>query len=154
MFKLTIEGNTIEEIFDKVEALRNTKLSASTQNHPIPVQPNINPAPPTDRATFEPPIAAPAVPAATPTPQTQDAAIPTTVPNAANPAPVTPVVPTGAPVYTLDQLARAGAALAQAGKMNEALALLAKYGIQTVSQLKPEQYGAFATELRALRAQV
>ena len=148
MFKLTIEGNTIEEIFDKLEALRNTKLSTSTQNHPIPV---INPAPPTDPATFEPPIV---VPAASPAPQTQDAAIPTTVPNTANPAPVTPVVPTGAHVYTLDQLARAGAALAQAGKMNEALALLAKYGIQTVSQLKPEQYGAFATELRALGAQV
>ena len=154
MFKLTIEGNSIEEIFDKLEVLRNTKLSASTHNNeanPIPVQPNINPAPPTDTATFEPSIV---VPAASPAPQTQDVAIPTTVPNTANPAPVTPVVPTGAPVYTLDQLARAGAALAQAGKMNEALALLAKYGIQTVSQLKPEQYGAFATELRALGAQV
>jgi hypothetical protein len=62
--------------------------------------------------------------------------------------------PTTAPTYTLDQLARAGATLAQAGKMEQALALLNKYGIQTVNQLKPEQYGAFATELRALGAQV
>jgi anaerobic glycerol-3-phosphate dehydrogenase len=38
--------------------------------------------------------------------------------------------------------------------MNEALAVLAKYGVQTVNQLQPEQYGAFATELRALGAQV
>ena len=60
----------------------------------------------------------------------------------------------GAPTYTLDALARAGATLAQSGKMQEALALLARYGVQTVNQLKPEQYGAFATELRALGAQI
>jgi hypothetical protein len=59
-----------------------------------------------------------------------------------------------APTYTLDQLAKAGAALASSGKMEDALALLAKYGVQTVNQLAPEQYGAFATELRALGAQV
>lgn len=63
-------------------------------------------------------------------------------------------MPTAAPTYTLDALARAGAALAQAGKMNEALAVLAKYGVQSVNQLKPEQYGAFAVELRALGAQI
>ena len=34
------------------------------------------------------------------------------------------------------------------------LALLAKYGVQAVTQLKPEQYGAFATELRGLGAQI
>jgi hypothetical protein len=62
--------------------------------------------------------------------------------------------PAAAPTYTIDALAKAGAALAQSGKMNEALALLARYGVQTVNQLKPEHYGAFATELRALGAQV
>jgi hypothetical protein len=51
-------------------------------------------------------------------------------------------------------LANAGATLGQAGKMNEALALLARYGIQSVHGLKPEQYGAFAMELRALGAQI
>ena len=61
---------------------------------------------------------------------------------------------TAAPTYALDALARAGAVLAQSGKMEQALALLAKYGVQTVNQLKPEQYGAFATELRALGAQL
>lgn len=69
-------------------------------------------------------------------------------------APVNPVPIAAAPSYTLDALARAGAVLAQSGKMEQALALLAKYGIQTVNQLKPEQYGAFATELRALGAQI
>ena len=75
--------------------------------------------------------------------------------NPINPVnPVNPVPMTAAPTYTLDALARAGAVLAQSGKMEQALALLAKYNVQTVNQLKPEQYGAFATELRALGAQL
>ena len=32
--------------------------------------------------------------------------------------------------------------------------LLGRYGVQAVTQLQPEQYGAFATELRALGAQI
>jgi hypothetical protein len=49
-------------------------------------------------------------------------------------------------------LANAGAMLVQSNKMSEALALLARYGVQSVNGLKPEQYGPFATELRALGA--
>jgi hypothetical protein len=73
---------------------------------------------------------------------------------AAVPAPVAPVVPTAAPAYTFDQLADAGAKLAQTGKMNEARALLDKYNVPTISLLDPNQYGAFATDLRALGAQL
>lgn len=93
-------------------------------------------------ANTAPAPVAPPVPAAAPAPV------------ATAPAAVPAAVPTAAPTYTLDALARAGAALAQAGKMNEALAVLAKYGVQSVNQLKPEQYGAFAAELRALGAQI
>ena len=71
------------------------------------------------------------------------------------PAPAAPVVPVGgAPTYTLDQIAKAGASLVDAGKMEPLLALLGRYGVQAVTQLAPEQYGAFATELRALGAQI
>lgn len=69
-------------------------------------------------------------------------------------APATPAVPVTAPTYTLDQIARAGAALVDAGKMDQLLALLGKYGVAAVTQLAPEQYGSFATELRALGAQI
>lgn len=68
------------------------------------------------------------------------------------PAPTVPV--TGAPTYTLDQISRAGASLVDAGKMQQLLELLGRYGVQAVTQLQPEQYGAFATELRALGAQI
>ena len=71
------------------------------------------------------------------------------------PAPAAPAVPvTAASTYTLDQIAKAGASLVDAGKMEPLLALLSRYGVQAVTQLAPEHYGAFATELRALGAQI
>ncbi len=45
---------------------------------------------------------------------------------------------TTAPAYTLDQISKAGASLVDAGKMEQLLALLAKYGVQAVTQLQPE----------------
>ena len=100
---------------------------------PAPVNPTQTPAP-----TMAAPVAAPVAPAQT---------VPPT-----NPAPAVPV--TTAPTYTLDQIAKAGASLVDAGKMEQLLALLAKYGVQAVTQLQPDQYGVFATELRTLGAQL
>lgn len=94
---------------------------------------------------------APVAPVATPTPAPAPAAPAQTV-APTNPAPTVPV--TTAPTYTLDQIAKAGASLVDAGKMEQLLALLAKYGVQAVTQLQPDQYGVFATELRTLGAQL
>lgn len=70
-------------------------------------------------------------------------------------APATAAVPVSAPpAYTLDQIAKAGASLVDAGKMDQLLALLAKHGVAAVTQIQPDQYGIFATELRALGAQI
>ena len=66
--------------------------------------------------------------------------------------PTTPVAE--APAYTLDQISRAGVSLVDAGKMQQLLELLGRYGVQAITQLQPEQYGAFATELRGLGAQI
>lgn len=90
------------------------------------------------------PVAAPVAPTA-PVPTEQPAA-----PVAQAPA----AVPVTAPTYTLDQIARAGASLVDAGKMEHLLALLARYGVAAVTQLQPDQFGVFATELRALGAQI
>ena len=90
-------------------------------------------------------------PVATPTSAPAPAAPAQTV-APTNPAPTVPV--TTAPTYTLDQIAKAGASLVDAGKMEQLLALLAKYGVQAVTQLQPDQYGVFATELRTLGAQL
>lgn len=112
---------------------------------PAPVNPTPGPAP-----TTAAPVAAPSP---SPTPVTNaPTAGPTSTAPGNNPAPAVPV--TGAPAYTLDQISRAGASLVDAGKMQQLLELLGRYGVQAVTQLKPEQYGAFATELRALGAQI
>ena len=89
------------------------------------------------------PVPAPAVPVTAPAP----VAAPT-------PAPAAAPVPVTAPTYSLEQLARAGASLVDAGKMEQLLALLAKYSVQAVTQLQPDQFGVFATELRSLGAQI
>lgn len=112
---------------------------------PAPVNPTPGPAP-----TTAAPVAAPSP---SPTPVTNAPTVGQTSAAPGNtPAPTVPV--TGAPTYTLDQISRAGASLVDAGKMQQLLELLGRYGVQAVTQLQPEQYGAFATELRALGAQI
>ena len=112
---------------------------------PAPVNPTPGPAP-----TTAAPVAAPSP---SPTPVTNaPTAGPTSAAPGNTPAPAVPVA--GAPTYTLDQISRAGASLVDAGKMQQLLELLGRYGVQAVTQLKPEQYGAFATALRGLGAQI
>lgn len=81
-----------------------------------------------------------------------------------NTAAVTPAVTPSAPTaptataatvnYTIDQLSVAGAALCEQGKMAQLIALLGKYGVQAVTQLKPtpDVLNPFASELKALGA--
>ncbi|MDY4255115.1 MAG: hypothetical protein SOX69_05255 [Oscillospiraceae bacterium] len=87
---------------------------------------------------------APTVPVAAPAP---------TVTPAANVAPA-PAVPTSAPQYTLDMIATAGSALIDAGKMDQLMGLLGKFGVASLTELAPESYGAVANELRALGAAI
>lgn len=96
----------------------------------------------TPAAPFAPTQAAPAS-APTPAPQ------PTPAP-AAQPAPAPAQAP--AKKYTRDEIAHAGSALVSQGKMPQLLALLNKYGVQSVVQLDPNKYDAFASDLRALGA--
>ena len=77
---------------------------------------------------------------------------PTPIPVA--PAAPTTAVPTAAPQYTLEMIAKAGTALIDAGKMGELTALLAKYGVEALTSLNPAQYGVFAADLRAMGASI
>ena len=123
-----------------------------------PIAPPAAPQPPVavPQGNVTPPVAAPRAPPPPPgPPQPPPPAGPPAAPPAPAPAPAAPAVPvTTAPTYTLDQIAKAGASLVDAGKMEPLLALLSRYGVQAVTQLAPEHYGAFATELRALGAQI
>jgi len=106
----------------------------------VPPQPAVPPSqftPPQPAA----PVAVPVAPPAAPTPT-------------APAVPPQPVVPTSAPQYTYDMLFNAAAALMGQNKGPQLQQLLAKYGIQRLPDLPPEQYGAYATDLRALGAKL
>lgn len=63
-------------------------------------------------------------------------------------------IPTGQMTYTLDDLARAALPLMDAGKLNELQGLLGQFGVASMPELNPAQFGAFATRLRKLGAQI
>lgn len=72
----------------------------------------------------------------------------------AQPVQQTPVLtmPTTVPTYTLEQLMQASAQLMDKGQ--PPYDLLQKYGITMLTELNPENYGLFATDLRAKGAQI
>lgn len=63
-------------------------------------------------------------------------------------------VPTSAATYSLDDLARAGMSLMDSGRQAELQQLLVQFGVNSLPELPKEQYGAFATALRGLGAQI
>ncbi len=140
----------VPELVAAVEKLA-AAIDKTALNITVPNEGTLNFNTPAGNAPVAPaPVQTAPTPAPAPTP-TPAAPPVTPMPTAAAPASAVPVT---APTYTLDQIAKAGANLVDAGKMEQLLALLTKYGVQAVTQLTPDQYGAFATELRALGAQI
>lgn len=124
------------------------KPAASTSVKPapsvpvtVPVQTAATAVSPTVPVTPTATNAAPA-PAMTPPPAT------------ANTVPPQSTVPTAAPSYQIADLARAAATLMDAGKQPQLLDLLKQFNVQTLGQLKPEQFGQFATALRKMGAKL
>ena len=56
--------------------------------------------------------------------------------------------------YTVEEISNAGASLVDQGKMNELCDLLARYGVQAITQLDPGTYPAFVADLKTLGAQL
>lgn len=63
-------------------------------------------------------------------------------------------VPTTAQTYTMEQLAVAATQIVDAGRRIELVGLLNSFGVQALTALPKDQYGAFATQLRALGAKI
>ena len=111
-------------------------------------------------------VTAPQPTAPTPAPQpavnpTPAAVIPQTAaptaPSAPAPSPAIPMTPvTEAPKYSIDEIARAGAELAQQGpdKIAALTGLLQQFGLQAVTQLRTEQMGPFVLALRGMGARI
>ena len=152
MFEINVTVNApelAEALNSLAAALKGAKPEPAASktgkaDKPAPVPP-ADYMPPADTAP------APATPAPAVTPAPAPAPVQAPVPPAPAPAPV-PVAP--APTYNRDQIMTAGAALIDAGKINELMGLLNSFGVQAVTQLKQDQLGAFATELRKLGAQI
>lgn len=107
------------------------------------------PGPAPTVVTTVPPTSAPA-PIQTQAPAPAPAPAPTVAP-----APTT-VIPTNAPKYSIDDIARAGAMLAQQGpeKLAALNGLLQQFGLQSLTQLPQEQTAAFVQAMRGLGAQI
>ena len=110
-----------------------------------------------------PTVQAPAAPQPIKEPQTAPAApqaAPVTPLTAQAPAPSPAAVPTAAPVagptYTIQDLAVAGANLVRENPAvhPQLMGLLGQFGVQAVTDLKPEQLGPFANAMRQMGAKL
>lgn len=143
--QITVTFNSLNELkafTEKVlvgDAGSSVDLRAATQE---PAQQTPVQKMPTAPAAPTAPIApvAPAAPAA-PTAPTAPA------------APAAPV-PTTQVSYKPDDLARAAMSLMDSGRQPDLIALLGQFGVVSIPDLRPEQYGAFATALRGMGAQI
>lgn len=142
---ITVTFNDFEEMQAFAEKLAGAptiapltetpKESTEAQSAPVPV---------TQTPTTVTPV--PVAPTAVPVAPTTPAAPP--VPTAST------AVPTTAPTYTMEDLAKAAMTLMDAGRQNDLIALLNKFGVSSLPDLSPAHYGAFATDLRGLGAQI
>lgn len=124
MIEIKVTGATLEEIRDALNELYATKETATPAPTAAPA--SVLSAPVTGASTA---AEAPSAPTAAPTSS-----------------------PTEAPTFTLAQVAKAGADFVSAhpDKMQDLVAKLQAYGVQSVAQLLDDQLGSFATELRAM----
>lgn len=88
-----------------------------------------------------------------PAPQFQQPAPASPVAQPTHPA-VPAAVPTSAQTYTMEQLAVAATGLMDQGHREKLVQLLAQFGVNALTVLPKEQYGAFATALRAMGAKI
>lgn len=145
---MTVTFDNFDEMVDFARGL--TGQVHGTVAHPDPVQEPAQTVAPAAPVTAVPVTPAPAAPAAAPTAPVAPAAVPT--------APVAPVAPTAVPTsthtYTPDELAKAAMPLMDSGKQQELIGLVHQFGASSIPELRPEQYGAFATALRGMGAQI
>ena len=128
----------LSEIKDLADAIRDLSKALGAVEHATAAAHGTERVDPHD-----PSAAAPApAPVAPPSSGGSSSAVPTSVPVAS------------APVYTLEQIARASATLRDAGRLQDLGALLAQFGVQTLQQVPADRYGEFATALRGMGAKI
>lgn len=156
-FKITVEAtalaNAIENLARAISAngMGNTIPAVTTSVPKVATTP-VSTSAPAQQFVSAPTATAPVVPVAAQVPVTVSAPVTAPVQQPANT--VSTPIPTAAPTYTLDMLAAAGSTLIDAGKMNDLLGILSRYGVNALTELQPAVYGAVAAELRKLGANI
>lgn len=136
--KIVIEANSVEELeelFRQWKTGKGHEEPITEASVPAPVIPDLAN---TQESSAPIKTPAPGIPTQT--------AIPV--------APNAQTVPTSMAAYQLDDLARAGVMLMNSGKQAQLQQLLADFGVQSLPELPEAQYGAFATALRGMGAQI
>jgi len=127
--KITIEATALAQAINNLAAALSGAMPCQT------------PAQPQTVANPMPQQAAPAYPGQTPPP-------------AQNMTPVSGVPLSQPPQYAFDQIQKAGATLMDAGRVDDLMNLLHSFGVNAITDLRPELLGAFATALRGLGAKI
>lgn len=139
MFEITINIPGLKEFAEEITnmsvGIAPIQGSAQLQQAPA-VQPTVPPVQENKAPVLQAPV------------QIQQTAPPV------QPAPAAQQIPTTAPSYTLDELAKAAMTLMDTGRQAELQGLLGAFGVEALPALPKEQYGAFATALRERGAQI
>lgn len=137
--RVTVEAKDLAQAINNLASAMGGGMTAKAAQPTAPQQPmQVQPQQPQQQmaAPLQQPL--PTAPQAAPVTQPAAAPVPIAQP----------------PKYTVDQIMAAGATLMDAGKTNELLGLLQRFGVQAVMDLKEEQLGQFATALRELGAKI
>ena len=141
--KITIEAPGLCHSIDQLAAIVSSAALAIMKRLPVEGESTNQNAAQNNTPAFVPQVVSCETDAAAQTAQVGQAVQTTQVP-----------VATATPSYTQDDIAKAGAYLADTDKRADLIELLKKFGARSVKDLKPEQYGAFAAELRKLGAKI
>lgn len=166
---ITATFSSFEEMMEFVEGMAgraqterkaedNSRQDTVQQAAPAKTVPTVPATQPTASTPVQPTasVAQPTVPVAQPTAPVAPVAQPTAPASAVPVPPAAPsaAVPTSGPAYTLDDLARAAMTLMDSGRQLDLQKLLAQFGCEALPALPQSQYGAFATALRGMGAQI
>lgn len=158
MLKISFEANTAHDLHEQIKAYLGEFHVSEPKTIPTEV---INPAnitpDPVQNVAVEPVVTAPIEqPSVQPEPTVSTVA--PTVPTAPGTEPTTPVTPAVpvAPVkeYTLEEIQVAMQPLMDAGKIDQIITLLQRYGVSSLPEIAKDRYGELITDLRALGARL
>lgn len=155
MLKISFEANTAHDLHEQIKTYLSEFHVSEPKTIPTEV---INPAnitlDPAQNIAVKPVVTAPVEqPSVQPEPTVSTVA--PTVPVTEPTPPVSPAVPV-APVkeYTLEEIQVAMQPLMDAGKIDQIITLLQRYGVSSLPEIAKDRYGELITDLRALGARL